>query len=96
MLYMRHMEVPKLGVEMEPQLLAYTTATAMPDLSHICDLCCSLLQFQILYSLSEARDQTCILMDTSQVLNLLSHSIYCRGMKIDQSMEQNAKFESRS
>ena len=92
MLYMRHMEVPKLGVEMEPQLLAYTTATAMPDLSHIC----SLLQFQILYSLSEARDQTRILMDTSQVLNLLSHSIYCRGMKIDQSMEQNAKFESRS
>ena len=29
----RHIEVPKLGVELELQLLAYTTATAMPDLS---------------------------------------------------------------
>ena len=27
----RHMEVPRLGVESELQLLAYTTATAMPD-----------------------------------------------------------------
>ena len=26
-----HMEVPRLGVESELQLLAYTTATAMPD-----------------------------------------------------------------
>ena len=33
-----HMEVPRLRVESELQLLAYTTATAMPDLSHICDL----------------------------------------------------------
>ena len=32
------MEVPELGVELELQLLAYTTATAAPDLSHICDL----------------------------------------------------------
>ena len=36
------MEVPRLGVEPELQLLAYTTATAMLDPSHICDLC---LQF---------------------------------------------------
>ena len=28
-------EVPKLGVESELQLSAYTTATATPDLSHI-------------------------------------------------------------
>ena len=28
------MEVPKLGVELELQLLAYTTATATQDLSH--------------------------------------------------------------
>ena len=26
-----HMEVPRLGVELELQLLAYTTATAMQD-----------------------------------------------------------------
>ena len=30
-----HMEVPGLGVESHLQLLAYTTATVMPDLSHI-------------------------------------------------------------
>ena len=28
-----HMEVPRLGVESELQPLAYTTATAMPDLA---------------------------------------------------------------
>ena len=32
-LYLRHMEVPRLGVKSE--LPAYTTDTAMPDLSHI-------------------------------------------------------------
>ena len=37
-----HMEVPTLGVELEPQLLAYTTVMATWDLSHFCDLCCSL------------------------------------------------------
>ena len=34
----RHMEVPRLGVESELQLLAYTTATATRDLTHIWDL----------------------------------------------------------
>ena len=34
---LRHMEVPKLGVKLELQLLAYTTATAMRDLSRVCD-----------------------------------------------------------
>ena len=41
----------------------YTTATAMPELSHICDLHHSSWQCQILNPLSEARDWTCILMD---------------------------------
>ena len=68
------MEVPRLAVELELQLPAYTTATAMPDLNHICDLCCSSWQCQILNPLSKARDQTCILMDTSWVLNPLSHN----------------------
>ena len=32
-----HMEVPRLGVKSESQLLAYTTTTATPDLSHVCN-----------------------------------------------------------
>ena len=35
---MQDMEVPRLGVELELQPPAYTTATAMQDPSHICDL----------------------------------------------------------
>ena len=45
-----HMEVPRLGVRLELQLPAYTTATAMPDPEPT----------------SEARNQTFILMDPSQ------------------------------
>ena len=30
-LHPQHMEVPRLGAELELKLLAYTTATAMPD-----------------------------------------------------------------
>ena len=33
----RHMEVPRLGVELELQLPANTTATATQYLSHICN-----------------------------------------------------------
>ena len=50
-----HMEVPRLGGESERQLPAYTTATAMWDPSHICDLHCSLQQRQILNTVSETR-----------------------------------------
>ena len=63
-LHPQHMEIPRLGVELELQLLAYTTAIAMPTLSHICDPRRSLWQCQILNPLSEARNQTCILTDT--------------------------------
>ena len=69
-----HMKVPRLGVELVLQLLAYTTATAIPDPSHIRDLYHSSPQLWFLNPLSKARDPTCILMDTSQVLNLLSHN----------------------
>ena len=58
------MEVPKLGV--------YATATATLDSICIWDLCHTLhtlQQWQILNSLSKARDRTCVLMDTSQVLS---------------------------
>ena len=62
------MEVPKLGVESELQLLAYATATEIPDPSHVCNLYCSSGQYQILNPLSKARDRTLILMDPNQVL----------------------------
>ena len=63
------MEVPRLGVKSELQLLAYatTTATAMQDPSHICDLHHSSQQHWIFNPLSRAMDQTHILMDTSQI-----------------------------
>ena len=69
-----YMEVPRLGVESELQLLAYTTAAATQDLSCICDLHHSSWQRQILNPQNKARDGTCVLMDTSQVLNPLSHN----------------------
>ena len=50
-----HMEVPRLGVELELQPLVYTTATATPDPSHVCDLHPSSWQHWILNPLSEAR-----------------------------------------
>ena len=38
-LHPRHVEVPRLGLELELQLLAFTTATAMLDLSRVvCDV----------------------------------------------------------
>jgi len=37
-LHIWYMEVPRLGTELGLQLLATATATAMPDLSHICNL----------------------------------------------------------
>ena len=68
------MEVPRLGVELELQLPAYATATAIPDQSPICNLCFSSRQHWILNPLSEVRDWTCILMATSWLLNLLRHN----------------------
>ena len=73
-LYLQHMEVPGLGVKSELQLPAYTTATATPDPNCLCDLHSSLWQCWILSLLSEARDRTHILMDTSGVPNQLSRS----------------------
>ena len=61
------MEVSRLGVKLKLQLLAYTTATATQDLSHTCDWHHSSWQHQILNPLSEARNWTCILIDTSEV-----------------------------
>ena len=63
-LHLQHMELPRLGVKLELQLLASTTATAARDLGHICDLLHGLQQCQILNPLSKARDQIRILVDT--------------------------------
>ena len=62
------------GGESEMQLPSYSTATAMPDLSHIHNLHCNLQQCWIFNPLSKGKDQTCILMDISQVLSPLSHN----------------------
>ena len=55
------MEVPRLGVELELEPLAYATDTAMWGLSRICDLHHSSEQRRVLNPLSEARDWTRIL-----------------------------------
>ena len=73
--HLRHMEVPRIGVQLELQLQACTTATATPDLSRICNLHHSSQQCWILNPPSEARDRTCVLKDTSWDGNLLS----CNG-----------------
>ena len=67
--YMRYVDGPRLGVQLELQLPAYATATATQDLSHVCNLHHSsqLTSNRILNSLSKARDQTHILVDPSQI-----------------------------
>ena len=61
------MEVLRLGVELELQLLAYTKATATRDPNRVFDSHHSSRQCQILNMLSEARDGTSMLMDPSRV-----------------------------
>ena len=65
--HLRHMEVPRLGVELEQRLLAYTTATVTWDRSYICNLLHSSRQCRIPNSLIKARDWTRILMDASWI-----------------------------
>ena len=65
-LHPQHIDVPRLGVEAEVQLPAYATVTATSDPSPIfVDLHRSLWQHQILIPLSEVRDQTRILTETT-------------------------------
>ena len=63
-LHPQHMEVPRLGVQSELQLLACITATTTRDLSHVFELHHSSGQCWIPDPLSEARDRTHVLMDT--------------------------------
>ena len=62
---LQHMEIPRLGVELELQLPAYTIATWDP--SCILNLYHSSEQCHILQPLSKARNLTHILMDTSWI-----------------------------
>ena len=62
---MQYMKVPRLGVESELELLAYATASATRPQAASHDLHCSSQQRRILNLLSEARDRTHTLMDTS-------------------------------
>ena len=66
-MHLQHMEIPRLGVESELQLPAYSIATATQDLNCICNLHHSWLQHRIFKPLNKARDWTQTLMDTSQV-----------------------------
>ena len=61
------MKFHRLGVELELQAPAYTTDTAIQDLSCFGDLHRSSWQCQILDPLSEARDGTHNLMDPSWI-----------------------------
>ena len=63
------MEVPRIGVELELQLPAYTTATAMLDPSWVCNLHRSSQRCWILNPLIEAREQTHVLLGTSWFVN---------------------------
>ena len=63
--YLQHKEVLRLGVNLEQQLPACITATAMPGLSCVCDLYHSSRQCWILNLLSKARGRSCNLMVTS-------------------------------
>ena len=58
--HLEHMEVPRLRAELELQLQAYITATAVQDPSCVCDLQDSWWQCCFLNPLSNARDRTCV------------------------------------
>ena len=66
-LEVRHIDVPRLGVRSELQLLTCATATAAQDLSDICNLHHSSPQRRILNPLMRTRGLTHIFMDTSHL-----------------------------
>ena len=61
------MEVSRLRIESELQLLVNTTDTAMQDPICVSDLHHSSRQLRYLNPLSGARDQVCVLLDASGV-----------------------------
>ena len=67
----------------------------MWDPSHVCNLHQSSCQRRILNTLSKARDRTCLLMDTSQVLNPLSHNKNSHNWKLSWSFSPGQQFISQ-
>ena len=65
----RHMEVPRLGVRIRATAAGYATTIATRDPSCISDLHHSSRQHCFLNPLSQARDWTWVLMDTSWFVN---------------------------
>ena len=63
----RHMEVPRLGVELELQPPAFARATAVQDPSRVCNLHHSSRQRRIVNPLSKGRDRTRNLMVPSRI-----------------------------
>ena len=70
------------GVKPKLQLLAYATAIAMQDPSHICNLHHCSQQCHILNSLSEARDRTHNLMVPSQFISATSQKELPRFLRV--------------
>ena len=66
-LHLRHIYVPRLGVQSKLLLPAYTRATATPDPSCVFNPHHSSRQCRILNPLSEARDRTHNLMVPSRI-----------------------------
>ena len=62
-----HMDIPRIGMELELHLTTYTTAPAMPDPTCVCDLHHSSQQHWILNPPSKARDRTDNLMAPSPI-----------------------------
>ena len=91
-----HVEVPRLGVESELQLLPYTTATATRDPSHACDLHCSSRQCQILNQLSKTQDRTCILLDASWIhFHCATNRKPCNRFSVNSSFVQSTSMPRR-
>ena len=65
--HLQHMDVPRLGVKLELQLPAYTTATAMRDLILSLRPTPQLLATSDPRPTEQGQDRTCILMDTSWI-----------------------------
>uniref|UniRef100_A0A8D1DAB5 tRNA (32-2'-O)-methyltransferase regulator THADA n=1 Tax=Sus scrofa TaxID=9823 RepID=A0A8D1DAB5_PIG len=77
-------------LELELQLLAYTTATAVWDPSCICDLHHNSQQCWMLNPLSEARNRTCYFRDTSWVFLPLTPLFFkiCPNVSLQKLPEQ--------
>ena len=73
-------------MESDLQPLAYATATATWDPSHVCDLHHSSWQRQILNPLREARDRTCNLMVPSRIHFCCTQRNSCRVILILQGL----------